>query len=531
MFKEVADIQTADMLNLPVPKANYHSVILKPSELQQEMVAELAKRAERIRNKQVRSDVDNMLLVTNDGRKLALDQRMLNPLLPDSDTSKTSACADNVFEIWQHSADRRSAQMIFCDLSTPGTHRPIEMVPNDEGIFDMAPFQNVYDDLRDKLIARGIPAEEIAFVHSANTEARKKELFGKVRSGQVRILLGSTQRMGAGTNAQQKLVALHHLDCPWRPSDLQQREGRIIRQGNENDEVDIYTYVTENTFDSYLYQMVENKQKFIGQIMTSKSPVRSAEDIDETALSYAEIKALCAGDERIKEKMDLDVDVQRLKLLKSNHLSQKYTLEDQIRWRFPQAIAATKGKIKNIREDMAIRDEGTRPNADEFSPMVVNGVTYTEKKGAGSAILAAIQTLRGTDPIQLGQYRGFSMELCFDAWFKEYKLTLTGSRRNAVSLGLDVFGNIQRIDNMLDGFETELKHEETSLSNYEAQLASAKVEVEKPFPQEDELKRKSARLDELNIELNLDKLESEIVDGDVGDETEAPARDGPDRER
>jgi len=303
MFKEVADIQTADMLNLPVPKANYHNVPLKPSELQQEMVAGLSERAERIRNKLVRSDVDNMLLVTNDGRKLALDQRLLNPLLPDSDTSKTNACADNVFEIWQRTADQCSAQMIFCDLSTPGTHRPIEMIPNDEGVFDVAPFQNVYDDLRDKLIARGIPEEEIAFIHSANTEAKKKELFGKVRSGQIRVLLGSTQRMGAGTNAQRKLVALHHLDCPWRPSDLQQREGRIIRQGNENDEVDIYTYVTENTFDSYLYQMVENKQKFIGQIMTSKSPVRSAEDIDETSLSYAEIKALCAGDERIKEKM------------------------------------------------------------------------------------------------------------------------------------------------------------------------------------------------------------------------------------
>lgn len=531
MFKEVADIQTADMLNLPVPKANYHNIILKPSELQREMVAELSKRAELIRNKQVRSDVDNMLLVTNDGRKLALDQRMLNPLLPDSDTSKTNACADNVFEIWQHSADRRSAQMVFCDLSTPGTHRPIEMTPNDKGIFDMAPFQNVYNDLRDKLIAKGVPAEEVAFIHDANTEAQKKELFGKVRSGQVRILLGSTQRMGAGTNAQQKLVALHHLDCPWRPSDLQQREGRIIRQGNENDEVDIYTYVTENTFDSYLYQMVENKQKFIGQIMTSKSPVRSAEDIDETALSYAEIKALCAGDERIKEKMDLDVDVQRLKLLKSNHLSQKYTLEDQILKYFPRGIAVAKGKIRSIQEDMATRDGNTHPNADGFSPMVVNGVTYTEKKGAGSAILATIQTLRGTDPIQLGQYRGFAMELCFDAMFKSYDLTLIGSRRNGISLGTDLYGNIQRIDNMLDNFETELKNEETHLLNYEAQLASAKVEVEKPFPQEDELKRKSARLDELNIALNLDKQESEIVDGDVGDETDTPARDSGQRNR
>ena len=315
------------------------------------------------------------------------------------------------------------------------------------------------------------------------------------------------------------------------PSDLQQREGRIIRQGNENNEVDIYTYVTENTFDSYLYQMVDNKQKFIGQIMTSKSPVRSAEDIDETVLSYAEIKALCAGDERIKEKMDLDVDVQRLKLLKSNHLSQKYTLEDQILKYFPCGIAVAKGKIRSIQEDMATRDENTHPNADGFSPMVVNGVTYTEKKVAGSAILAAIQTLKGTDPIQLGQYRGFAMELRFDAMFKSYDLTLIGSRRNGISLGTDLYGNIQRIDNMLDYFETELKNEETHLLNYEAQLASAKVEVEKPFPQEDELKRKSARLDELNIALNLDKQESEIVDGDVGDETDTPARDSGQRDR
>jgi len=417
-------------------------------------------------------------------------------------------------------------------LSTPGKERPIEMAETEPGAFEMASFQNLYDDLCDKLIAKGIPAEEIAYVHSANTEAKKKELFGKVRSGQIRVLIGSTQKMGAGTNVQHKLVALHHLDCPWRPSDLQQREGRIIRQKNENDEVDIYTYVTEDTFDSYLYQLVESKQKFIGQIMTSKSPARSVEDIDETALSYAEIKALCAGDERIKEKMDLDIDVQRLKLLKSNHLSQKYMLEDQILKYFPCGIAIAKGKIRNIQEDMAIRDENTHPNADGFSPMVVNGVTYTEKKGAGSAILAAIQTLKGTAPIQLGQYRGFAMELCFDAIFKSYDLTLIGSRRNGISLGTDLYGNIQRIDNMLDYFETELKNEETDLLNYEAQLASAKVEVEKPFPQEDELKTKSARLDELNILLNMDKRESEIVDGDVGDEAgEPPARDSGQRDR
>ena len=339
MFKEVADIQTADMLNLPVPKANYHNIVLKPSEQQKEMVAALGQRAEKVRNRMVDSTEDNMLLITNDGRKLALDQRLLNPLLPDSDTSKINACVGDVFDIWQRTADQRSAQMVFCDLSTPGKNRPIEMVPNEQGGYEMAEFQNVYDDLRNKLIARGIPAEEIAYIHSANTETQKKELFGKVRSGQVRVLIGSTQKMGAGTNVQKKLVALHHLDCPWRPSDLQQREGRIIRQGNENNEVDIYTYVTENTFDSYLYQLVEGKQKFIGQIMTSKSPVRSCEDIDETALSYAEIKALCTGNPHIKEKMDLDIDVQRLRLLKANHLSQRYALEDQIIKELPQQIA------------------------------------------------------------------------------------------------------------------------------------------------------------------------------------------------
>ena len=339
MFKEVADIQTADMLNLPVPKANYHNIVLKPSEQQEEMVAALGERAEKVRNRMVDSTEDNMLLITNDGRKLALDQRLLNPLLPDSDTSKINACAGDVFDIWQRTADQRSAQMVFCDLSTPGKNRPIEMVPNEQGGYEMAEFQNVYDDLRNKLIARGIPAEEIAYIHSANTETQKKELFGKVRSGQVRVLIGSTQKMGAGTNVQKKLVALHHLDCPWRPSDLQQREGRIIRQGNENNEVDIYTYVTENTFDSYLYQLVEGKQKFIGQIMTSKSPVRACEDINETALSYAEIKALCTGNPHIKEKMDLDIDVQRLRLLKANHLSQRYALEDQIIKELPQQIA------------------------------------------------------------------------------------------------------------------------------------------------------------------------------------------------
>ena len=531
MFKEVADIQTADMLKLPVPKVNPHNIVLKPSEQQKEMVAALGERAEKVRNRKVDSTVDNMLLITNDGRKLALDQRLLNPLLPDSDTSKINACADNVFEIWQRTADQRSAQMVFCDLSTPGKSRPIEMVPNGQGGYEMVEFQNVYDDLRNKLIARGIPAEEIAYIHSANTEAQKKELFGKVRSGQVRVLIGSTQKMGAGTNVQKKLVALHHLDCPWRPSDLQQREGRIVRQGNENDEVDIYTYVTENTFDSYLYQLVEGKQKFIGQIMTSKSPVRSCEDIDETALSYAEIKALCTGNPHIKEKMDLDIDVQRLRLLKANHLSQRYALEDQIIKELPQEIAKYEQYIEGYTSDMARLKENTHPNEDGFSPMEVEGTVYTDKKAAGSAILAACKAMTSPEPVPLGQYRGFAMDLSFESLFREFKITLKGALYYTTALGTDIFGNILRLDNLLESMKERINTCREQLENTRIQLENAKLEVEKPFPQEDELKRKSARLDELNILLNMDKRESEIVDGDVGDEVTAPARGNPDRER
>lgn len=531
MFKEVADIQTADMLNLPVPKANYHNIVLKPSEQQKEMVAALGQRAEKVRNRMVDSTEDNMLLITNDGRKLALDQRLLNPLLPDSDTSKINACAGDVFDIWQRTADQRSAQMVFCDLSTPGKNRPIEMVPNEQGGYEMAEFQNVYDDLRNKLIARGIPAEEIAYIHSANTETQKKELFGKVRSGQVRVLIGSTQKMGAGTNVQKKLVALHHLDCPWRPSDLQQREGRIIRQGNENNEVDIYTYVTENTFDSYLYQLVEGKQKFIGQIMTSKSPVRSCEDIDETALSYAEIKALCTGNPHIKEKMDLDIDVQRLRLLKANHLSQRYALEDQIIKTLPQQIAKYEQSIEGYLSDMDRLKENTHPNEDGFSPMEVEGTVYTDKKAAGSAILAACKAMTSPEPVPLGQYRGFSMDLSFASLTREFKVTLKGALYYTTNLGTDVFGNILRLDNLLESMEERISTCREQLENTRMQLENAKLEVDKPFPQEDELKRKTARLDELNILLNMDKRESEIVDGDVGDEVTAPARGSPDRER
>lgn len=513
MFKETADIQTADMLKLPVPEAHYHSVVLKPSETQKEMVASLSERAERVRNKMVDSSVDNMLLITNDGRKLALDQRLMNDMLPDSETSKVGTCAENVFDIWQRTADRKSTQMVFCDLSTP----------HGDGKF------NVYDDLRNKLIAKGVPAEEIAYIHTANSEAQKKELFGKVRSGQVRVLIGSTQKMGAGTNVQTKLAALHHLDCPWRPSDLQQREGRIIRQGNENKEVDIYTYVTENTFDSYLYQLVESKQKFIGQIMTSKSPVRSAEDIDETALSYAEIKALCAGNPHIKEKMDLDIDVTRLKLLKANHLSQRYSLEDQILKEFPQKIKSLEQRIEGYRADIDQRKRNTEPNEDGFSPMFMPGGTVREKKAAGDAILGLCKSMTGPDPIPIGQYRGFDMELSFDTFSREYKITLIHQLRHTVTLGTDIFGNIQRLDNTLSSFEERMTACANQLENTRVQLENAKAEVQKPFPQEEELAAKTARLNELNALLNLDKKENEIVDGERGDEE--PSRSSDDRER
>lgn len=513
MFKETADIQTADMLKLPVPEAHYHSVVLKPSETQKDMVASLSERAERVRNKMVDSSVDNMLLITNDGRKLALDQRLMNDMLPDSETSKVGACAENVFDIWQRTADRKSTQMVFCDLSTP----------HGDGKF------NVYDDLRNKLIAKGVPAEEIAYIHTANSEAQKKELFGKVRSGQVRVLIGSTQKMGTGTNVQTKLAALHHLDCPWRPSDLQQREGRIIRQGNENKEVDIYTYVTENTFDSYLYQLVESKQKFIGQIMTSKSPVRSAEDIDETALSYAEIKALCAGNPHIKEKMDLDIDVSRLKLLKANHLSQRYSLEDQILKEFPQKIKSLEQRIEGYKADIDQRKRNTEPNEDGFSPMIMPGGTVREKKAAGDAILGLCKSMTSPDPIPIGQYRGFDMELSFDTFSREYKITLIHQLRHTVTLGTDIFGNIQRLDNTLAAFEERMAACVEQLENTRVQLENAKAEVQKPFPQEEELAAKTVRLNELNALLNLDKKENEIVDGERGEEE--PSRSSDDRER
>ena len=503
MFKEIADIQTADMLKLPVPEAEYHNVVLKPSEQQKEIVASLSQRAEKVRNKQVDSNEDNMLVITNDGRKLALDQRLINPMLPDSDTGKVAVCAENVYNIWERTAAQKSTQMVFVDLSTP----------HNDGQF------NVYDDLKKKLLDKGIPESEIAYIHNAKTEAAKKELFGKVRSGEVRVLIGSTQKMGAGTNAQRKLIALHHMDCPWRPSDLQQREGRIIRQGNENPKVDIYTYVTENTFDSYLYQLVEGKQKFIGQIMTSKSPVRSAEDIDETALSYAEIKALCSGNPHIKEKMDLDIEVQKLKLLRSNHMSQRYALEDQLIRKFPNEIASMHQWINGLEADMALLKDKTQPNADGFCPMVIGGQTYTEKKAAGTALLEACNALTSTDPVPLGSYRGLKLTLCFDSFEKLFKISMQGTLTYKVGLGTDVFGNIQRMDNLLESMPTRQLDYKEKLKNLEIQVEIAKQEVAKPFPREEELKEKSARLDQLNILLNMDKRENEIVDG-VPDEGE-----------
>ena len=515
VFKNVADIQTADMLKLPVPEAHYHNIALKPSEYQKEIVASLAERAEKVRNREVDSSVDNMLLITNDGRKLALDQRLVNPMLPSDPNSKAAKCAENVFEIWQRTADQHSTQMIFCDLSTP----------KGDGTF------SVYDDIRAKLLELGIPENEIAFIHNAKSEVQKKDLFGKVRSGQVRILLGSTQRMGAGTNCQQKLIALHHLDCPWRPSDLQQREGRIIRQGNENKEVDIYSYVTEGTFDAYLYQLVESKQKFISQIMTSKSPVRSAEDVDEQALSYAEIKALASGNPMIKEKMDLDIEVSKLKLLKANHLSQKYALEDAISKGFPKQIAETQARIAGYGADIATVKENTHPSADGFSPLTLAGVTHADKKEAGAALLAMCQTMLSPEATQIGSYRGLTLELSFDTFAREYRLTMIGQLRHTVTLGTDVFGNLQRMDNALEGLSIKEQACREQLSNLQTQLETAKVEVQKPFPREAELNTKTARLEELNTLLNLDHKEPEIVDAEPDEDQRPPERRRPQLER
>ena len=505
MFKEVADIKTADMLELPVPEAHFHNVAVKPSEMQKEMVASLAERAEKVRGGGVDSSVDNMLKITNDGRKLALDQRMLNDMLPDFEGSKINACVDNIYRIWEETADKKSAQLVFCDLSTP----------KNDGTF------SVYNDIRKKLIERGVPESEVRFIHEADTDVKKKELFQKTRKGEVRVLLGSTQKMGAGTNVQDRLIALHDVDCPWRPSDLEQRSGRIIRQGNSNPDVDIYRYVTEQTFDAYLYQLVEGKQKFASQIMTSKSPVRSAEDIDETALSYAEIKMLATGNPYIKEKMDLDIQVQKLKLLKSNFLSERYALEDKIIKYYPQRITALKNRIEGLKQDVETAKQHPKPTDDRFVGMEVKGVFYSEKADAGKAIIEACKQMNSPDPIPLGKYRGFETELLFNTAERNYEVRLKGATSRNVSLGDDAHGNIIRLDNGIDRFAESLSLAENDLENTKNQLETAKKEVQKPFIQEDELRSKLARLDELNILLNMDKTENEIVGGEP-DEGEVP---------
>ena len=504
MFKEIADIKTADMLNLPVPEAKYHNIAVKPSEMQKEMVASLAERAEQVRGGGVDSSVDNMLKITNDGRKLALDQRMLNDMLPDFEGSKINACVDNIYRIWKENADKKSAQLVFCDLSTP----------KNDGTF------SVYNDIRKKLIERGIPESEVKFIHEADTDMKKKELFQKTRKGEVRVLLGSTQKMGAGTNVQDKLIALHDVDCPWRPSDLEQRSGRIVRQGNENPQVDIYRYVTEQTFDAYLYQLVEGKQKFASQIMTSKSPVRSAEDIDETALSYAEIKMLATGNPYIKEKMDLDIQVQKLKMLKSNFLSEKYGLEDKVIKFYPQQIAYLKSRVEGLTKDVETAKLHPKPIDEQPLGMTVSGVSYSEKAEAGQAIINTCKSMNSPDAIPLGEYRGFQMELYFDTVQRNYVVKLKGETSRDVPLGDDSHGNIVRIDNGIERFEEALADTKNSLENTEKQFETAKQEIEKPFAKEEELRAKTTRLDELNILLNMDKKENEIVGGEP-DEGEA----------
>ena len=510
MFKEVADIQTADMLHLPVPEAEYHNVSVKPSAFQKEMVEDLSARADKVRNKMVDSTVDNMLKITNDGRKLALDQRMITEGLPDFEASKVNACVDNIYTIWKENQEERLTQLVFCDLSTPKS----------DGSF------NVYEDIKRKLVERGVPEEEVRFIHEAETETKKKALFSKVREGEVRVLLGSTQKMGAGTNVQKKLVALHDIDCPWRPSDLEQRAGRIVRQGNENEKVDIYRYVTEETFDAYLYQLVENKQKFISQIMTSKSPVRSAEDIDETALSYAEIKMLATGNPYIKEKMDLDIQVSKLKLLKQSYLSEKYALEDKMVKFYPAEIRRFEEIIRGLEEDIRFLSAQPQNTKEGFVGMKIGGVMHTEKMAAGEAILLAYQNMRSPEAVPLGEYRGMSMALSFDTFAREYQIELKHRMRHVVSLGSDANGNITRIDHALENMEKRLSAAKEQHENVIRQFETAKLEVEKPFANEAELQEKTRRLDELNILLNMDEKSNEIIDdGNETMEKEVPEKD------
>ena len=515
MFREVADIQTADMLKLPVPKVNYHNIKTKPSEIQTEMVASLAKRAEKVRARLVEPNIDNMLKITNDGRKLALDQRMIDPMLPDDPDSKVNACVDNVYRIWEEHADTKATQLVFCDLSTP----------KNDGTF------NVYDDMREKLIARGIPAEQVRFIHEATTDAQKKELFGKVRSGEVRVLFGSTPKMGAGTNVQDRLIAIHNLDCPWRPSDLEQRQGRIERQGNMFPEVEVYRYVTEQTFDAYLYQLVESKQKFISQIMTSKSPVRSAEDVDEVALSFAEVKMLATGDARFKEKMDLDIQVSKLRVLKQSYLSEHYDLEDRVLKYYPQTIKEYEERIAGYENDAALAEQHKPQGEDKFCPMTLKGVTYTEKADAGEMLLAICKDYPMSAPTEIGSYRGFRMEIYYDTVNAHYCMNLCGKAKHKVDLGSDALGNLTRIENELSKLPARLEAAKTKKAETIAQLEIAKEEIKKPFAFEDELKEKTERLNALNIELNLNEKDTSVMDTEPEQAEEQPERKCASRER
>ena len=509
MFKEIADIKTSDQLKLPVPEAEYETVVLKPTEQQKEIVESLGERAEVVRNGGVDASVDNMLKITNDGRKLALDQRLVNELLPDNPESKIAVCAEKSYEIWKDTAAQKSAQLIFCDLSTP----------KGDGSF------NVYDDLKQKLIEKGVPEKEIAFIHDANTEAKKTELFGKVKSGQVRFLIGSTAKMGAGTNVQDRLIALHHLDIGWKPSDLEQREGRIIRQGNHNKKVHIFRYVTESTFDSYMWQLIENKQKFISQIMTSKAPVRSCEDVDEAALSYAEVKALATGNPAVKEKMALDVDVAKLKLLKANHMNNQYRLEDDIARNFPQQIAKLMESIDSYKADIAYFSEHKITDPEQFS-MEISGKVFTEKKEAGAALLAVCKDIKSVDAaMDIGSYQGFNMRIQFDSWSKEFILSVKHESVAKVRLGADALGNIIRINNLLESYPEKLAEAEQRLETVQEQMTNAKEEVGKPFPKEEELNQKLERLSELNALLNMDEREdTETEQSESKEKEERPAR-------
>ena len=515
MFREVADIQTADMLKLPVPTVNYHNIKTKPSEIQTEMVASLAKRAEKVRARLVEPNIDNMLKITNDGRKLALDQRMIDPMLPDDPESKVNACVDNVYRIWEEHADTKATQLVFCDLSTP----------KNDGTF------NVYDDMREKLIARGIPAEQIRFIHEATTDAQKKELFGKVRSGEVRVLFGSTPKMGAGTNVQDRLIAIHNLDCPWRPSDLEQRQGRIERQGNMFPEVEIYRYVTEQTFDAYLYQLVESKQKFISQIMTSKSPVRSAEDVDEVALSFAEVKMLATGDARFKEKMDLDIQVSKLRVLKQSYLSEHYDLEDRVLKYYPQTIKEYEERIAGYENDAALVEQHKPQGEDKFCPMTLKGMTYTEKADAGEMLLAICKDYPMSAATEIGSYRGFRIEIYYDTVNAHYCMNLCGKAKHKVDLGADALGNLTRIENELSKLPARLEAAKTKKAETIAQLETAKEEIKKPFAFEDELKEKTERLNALNIELNLNEKDTSVMDTEPEQAEEQPERKCASRER